>query len=90
MVRPEDDTRRFWVFVRDQCGHIIGVLTDDGYDRESALIEMYGGKRAAQRALFDDGIQLRLVDAPTYHREVFDENRKGCTCRSWASTDRIG
>lgn len=81
-VRPEDDARRFWVFTRDQCGHAIGVLTDDGYDRQQALIEMYGGVRAAKKALFDDGVEVQLVDAPTYHQEVYEQIRVGCTCRT--------
>ncbi len=80
MVRPEDDTRRFWVFTRDACGHAVGVLTDDGYDRQRALIEMYGGVRAAKKALFEDGVDLRLVDAPTYHAEVKGAILAGCTC----------
>lgn len=79
-MRPQDDTRRFWVFVKDQCGHTTGVLIDEGYDRPRALTEMYGGRRAAKKALFDDGVQVRLVDADEYHASVAEEIRKGCTC----------
>jgi hypothetical protein len=80
VIAPEDDTRSFWVFVKTGCRHTIGVLTDDGYNRQQALEEMYGGKRAAKKALFDDGIDVRLVDAPEYHEQVFEAIRKGCTC----------
>ncbi len=41
---------------------------------------MYGGVRAAKKALFEDGIDLRLVDAPTYHAEVKKAIQAGCTC----------
>lgn len=80
MIQPEDDTRRFWIFTRGRCGHTVGVLTDDGYDRQRALREMYGGVRAAKKALFDHDLEVRLVDAVDYHSRYLDEIRKGCTC----------
>lgn len=82
MIDPANDTRRFWVFTKEQCGHAFGVLTDAGYDRQRALIEMYGGKREAKKALFDDGIEVQLVDAPTFHEQVAEAIRVGCTCRA--------
>ena len=80
MVRPEDDARRFWVFTKDECGHTVGVLTDEGYDRQQALVEMYGGKREAKKALFDMGVDVRLIDAPEFHEQVSEAIRVGCTC----------
>jgi hypothetical protein len=79
-VSALDDTRQFWIFTCTQ-GHAIGVLTDEGYDRQAALHEMYGGKREVKEALYR-GVELRLVDAPQYHERYFEEIRRGCTCPS--------
>lgn len=81
MVSIEDDTRLFWIFTKERCGHTVGVLTDDGYDRRRALVEMYHGRRGAKKALLDDGVEVRLVDARTYRgAEMSDQVRRGCTC----------
>lgn len=82
MTAPENDTRRFWIFSCEQ-GHPVGVLTDAGYTREWALDEMYGGRRAAKKAIYERGIQLRLIEAPEFHRDYPVERvSRGCTCPS--------
>lgn len=75
----EDDDRKFWVFTRQNCRHVIGVATDENYTRSKAFREMYGGVKAANQAI-DRGVQAELVEAPEYHEKWYDKMLQGCTC----------
>lgn len=79
MIRPEDDTRSFWIFSPERCGHVIGVLTDEGFTRTKAYREVYGGVKKANEAI-DAGVQAKLVDAADYHGLYVKRLQEGCTC----------
>lgn len=78
MIKPEDDTRKFWIFLQE-CGCPIAVLTDEGYTRTQAFRRLYDGVRATNQAI-DRGVTARHVDAPTYHDAYFEQMKPDWRC----------
>jgi hypothetical protein len=79
-MRPEDDTRSFWVFTHG-CGCTTSVLTNAGYTAAGAFEEMYDSAAGAQAAV-DRGVTAQLVDAPAYHRVYYPMIERGHTCQA--------